>query len=289
MKSNDIENAVIKVASLQFQIHVADREYNLLKIEEFINRAIADKAEVLVVPELANSGFAFNGPSEARDAAEPIPDGPVISMLINKAKEKKVYICSGLLEKDGNDLFNSAVLVGPEGFIGKYRKLHLWNKESLWWKHGDMGLPVFDLPFARVGLLICYDLWFPETARILKLQGVDLLLSPTNWDVDPKIITEENLISPDVAAIMAHVNSLFIISSDTCGYQRDIYFHGMSQIAGPLGCIIQASEDKEEIITAEINIEDARKTDWTEYNDIIGDRRTDVYDVISKFGNTPVR
>jgi predicted amidohydrolase len=289
MKRIKGKESVIKVAALQFQIRVADKAHNMNKMEEYIEKAVAHEAKFLVLPELANSGYVFNNRSEANNTAETIPDGPSMSMLLNKAREKKIYICSGLLEKDGNRLFNSAVLIGPEGFIGKYRKLHLWNEGKLWWDYGNLGLPVFHLPFGRVGMLICYDIWFPETTRMLKLQGADLILSPTNWDVDPKIVTEDNLISPEVACIMAHVNSVFIVSADTCGYQRDIFFHGNSQIAGPLGKIARGSIKGEEIITAEINITDARKTQWTEYNDILMDRRTDVYDVILKFIDTPDR
>jgi predicted amidohydrolase len=274
------KESVVKVAALQFQIQVADNAYNISKMKKFIEKAVANKAKVLVLPELANSGYVFNNRLEAFNTAETIPDGPAFSLLLKKAKENKIYICSGLLEKDENRLFNSAILIGPEGFIGKYRKLHLWNEGKLWWEYGDLGLPVFNLPFGRVGILICYDLWFPETVRMLKLQGADLILSPTNWDVDPKIIAETNLISPDVASIMAHVNSIFVVSADTCGYQRGIFFHGNSQVAGPLGTIVRGKIDGEEIVMAEINIIDARKTQWTEYNDIIMDRRTDVYDVV---------
>lgn len=280
------KESVIKVAALQFQIKVDNNVYNINKMEEFIDKAEAHKANILVLPELANSGYIFNNRMEAFHAAEPIPDGPTTSMLIKKAKEKRIYICSGLLEKDGNRLYNSAILVGQEGFIGKYRKLHLWNEGKLWWEQGDMGLPVFNLPFGSVGMLICYDLWFPETTRILKLKGADLILSPTNWDVYPKIVAEENLISPEVASIMAHVNSIFIVSADTCGYQRGTFFHGNSQIAGPLGTILRSSIKDEEVVTVEINLVDARRTHWTEYNDILMDRRTDIYDVIYGYKDT---
>jgi predicted amidohydrolase len=277
MKQSSSKNKMLKVAALQFLVRVADKASNINKMVAFIDKAIALGADILVLPELANTGYVFESRQEASLCAESIPEGPTTSMLVQKAKRRKIYICAGILEKAGKALFNSSILVGPEGFIGKYRKLHLWNKGKLLWESGNLGLPVFNLPFGRVGMLICYDLWFPETVRILKLQGADLILNPTNWDVDPEIITKDNMISPQVISIMAHVNSIFIISADICGYQRQTFFHGMSQISGPKGAIVKGSINEEEVITSIINIEDARKTRWTKYNDILKDRRTDVY------------
>jgi predicted amidohydrolase len=277
MKQSSNKNKILKVAALQFQIRVADKASNINKMVAFIEKATYLGADILVLPELANTGYIFESPQEASLCAESIPDGPTTSLLIQKAKKRKIYICAGILEKAGKALFNSSILLGPEGFIGKYRKLHLWNKGKLLWESGNLGLPVFNLPFGRVGMLICYDLWFPETVRIMKLQGADLILNPTNWDLDPEIITKDNMISPQVASIMAHVNSIFIISADICGYQRETYFHGMSQISGPRGAIVTGSINEEEVITSTIDIADARKTRWTEYNDILKDRRTDVY------------
>jgi len=212
--------------------------------------------------------------------AEPVPGGATTDLLVKKAREKNLYICSGITELGGKVLYNSAVLVGPEGYIGKYRKVHLWDEEKIFFEHGDLGFPVFDLPFGRVGIFICYDGWFPETTRILRLQGVDVALNPTNWVYVPGVITEEKPISADMHSAFAHCNAMFIVSCDRIGTERGCTFLGLSNIAGPNGTIKRATWDKEEIIVADINVIDARYTIWTKFADLIKDRRIDLYDVL---------
>jgi N-carbamoylputrescine amidase len=270
----------ITVAAIQIEPHVGDKDYNLKKMAEFIDKAADQGATLLVLPELANSGYIFNSREEAFSLAEPVPGGPTTDFLIEKAKERNLYIVSGIDEIDGNVLYNSAVLVGPEGYIGTYRKNHLWDEEKLFFEHGNLGFPVFDLPFGRVGMMICYDGWFPETTRILRLQGADIVLNPTNWVYVPGVITEEKPVSPDMHSAFAHANSMFIISADRVGLERGCTFLGLSNIAGPGGTVKRAAWNKEEIITAEINVIDARYTIWTKFADLLKDRRTDLYDMM---------
>lgn len=274
------KEAVIKVAACQIEPHIGDKDYNLKKMIEFIDKAADQGATLIVLPELANTGYIFNSREEAFSLAEPVPNGPTTSLLMKKARKRNLYICSGITELDGQVLYNSAVLVGPQGYIGKFRKVHLWDEEKIFFEHGNLGFPVFDLPFGRVGIFICYDGWFPETTRILRLQGVDIALNPTNWVYVPGVITEEKPVSPDMHSAFAHCNSMFIISSDRVGTERGCPFLGLSNIAGPNGTIVRASWDKEEVITAEINVIGARYTSWTKFADMLKDRRIDVYDVL---------
>ena len=120
----------------------------------------------------------------------------------------------------------------PDGFVGRYRKAHLWDEEKLFFEPGDLGLNVFDLPFGRVAMMICYDGWHPEVARILKLKGADLILDPTCWVLVPGVVTPENPVSAYVHMATAHVNSLFIVCADQCGVERGCTFIGRSCIAG---------------------------------------------------------
>jgi len=274
------KESLIKVAAIQIEPHIGDKDFNLKKMTEFIDKAAHQGAKLIVLPELANTGYIFNSREEAFSLAEPVPGGHTTELLIKKANERNIYIASGITEIDGKVLYNSSVLVGPKGYIGKYRKNHLWDEEKIFFEHGNLGFPVFDLPFGRVGMMICYDGWFPESTRILRLQGADIIINPTNWVYVPGVITEKKPISPDMHSSFAHVNAVFIISADRIGTERGCTFLGLSNIAGPNGTIKRASWDKEEIITAEINVIDARYTIWTKFADLLRDRRTDIYDIM---------
>lgn len=274
------KEALIKVAACQIEPHVGDKDYNLKKMIQCIDDAANQGATVIVLPELANSGYIFNSRAEAFSLAEPVPGGPTTDLLIKKAKERNLYICSGIDELDGKVLYNSAVLVGPTGYIGKYRKNHLWDEEKIFFEAGNLGFPVFDLPFGRVGMFICWDGWFPETTRILRLQGVDLCLNPTNWVYFAGVIDENHQRSPEMHSAFAYANSMFIVSCDRIGLERGCTFLGLSNIAGPNWTIKRASWNKEEIITAEINLTDARYHSYTKFSDLLRDRRTDVYNVL---------
>lgn len=166
-------------------------------------------------------------------------------------------------------------------------KVHLWDEEKTFFEHGNLGFPVFDLPFGRVGMFICQNGWFPETTGILRLQGIDIALNPTNWVYVPGVITEEKPVSPDMHSAFAHCNSMFIISCDRVGTERGCPFLGLSNIAGPNGTIVRASWDKEEVITAEINVIAGRYTVWTKFADMLKDRRIDVYDAFLGYKGLP--
>ena len=272
------KEAFIKVAAAQFEPHIGDKARNLAKMLELVDRAADQGVKLVVLPELANSGYIFNSKEEALALSEPVPGGETTNKLIAKAKEQNIYIVFGIDERgDGYRLYNSAALVGPEGYIGKYRKLHLWDEEKIFFEPGDLGLPVFDLPFGRLGMMICYDGWFVETSRILRLQGADIIANPTNWIYVPGVITPEKPLAPNLHDSLAHANKVFIVSADRIGTERNQPFLGLSNIAGPRGGLARASFDREEIITAEINLIDARYTIFTRLADGLRDRRVDVY------------
>ncbi len=123
--------------------------------------------------------------------AEEVPHGPTIDEWLRVANKFNIYIVGGIAERERDCLYDSAALVGPRGHIGTYRKTHLWNEENLWFEPGNLGYPVFNLPFGRVGIRICYDIWFPETTRILAAQGADIICDATNWVVVDPLQTKE--------------------------------------------------------------------------------------------------
>ena len=148
---------------------------------ELIDRAASRGANLVVLPELANTGYMFASREEAFSLAEPIPGGPSVAAWAERAARHGMHIVAGITERSGPDLYNSAVVIGPDGYIGTFRKVHLWNEENLFFEPGDLGFPVFHTPIGRIGVAICYDGWFPETFRLCALQGADIVCVPTNW------------------------------------------------------------------------------------------------------------
>lgn len=271
--------STVTVAAIQTRAITGDKEGNNERSLEAIHRACDDGARLLVLPELGNSGYVFNTRDEVSELAEPVFGGETTTMWARAARERGAYICGGIAEVDRGKFYNSAVLVGPDGFIGRYRKVHLWDQEKLFFEPGNLGLNVFDLPFGRVGIMICYDGWHPEVARILKLKGADIILDPTCWVLVPNLVTPENPVSAYVHMGLAHVNSLYIVCADQCGVERGCTFLGRSCIAGPAGFVAgPGGFENPEVVIAEINAVDARYHHWTPLADPFADRRTDLFD-----------
>jgi N-carbamoylputrescine amidase len=171
----------VRVAVVQFnpQVGVGNLESNALAARQCLQQAAKAGANLIVLSELATTGYCFDSREEAFAHAEPVPGGPIIRGWIAFAKENKVYVVGCLPEVDRQQLFDTAVLVGPDGYVGKYRKTHLWNEEKLFFTPGNLGFPVFDTRIGRIALLVCWDIWFPETARIVSQLGADIVCIPT--------------------------------------------------------------------------------------------------------------
>ena len=185
--------SLARVAVVQFdpQVGTQNRQSNLDTSLSLALQAVNNGANLIVLPELANTGYLFSNRQDAFEHAEPIPDGPSIRAWMDFARDRQVYLVAGLAEREGMQLFDTAVLMGPDGLIGKYRKAHLWNKEKLWFTPGNLGFPVFETPIGRIGLLICWDIWFPEVPRILTQQGADIICSLNNWVWTPPPLFDE--------------------------------------------------------------------------------------------------
>ncbi|WP_288076572.1 nitrilase-related carbon-nitrogen hydrolase, partial [Pseudomonas sp.] len=208
---------------------------------------------------------------------------PSLRAWIDFAGRYQVYLAAGLNEIDGAQLFNTAVLLGPDGFIGKYRKAHLWNLEKLWFTPGNTGFPVFETPIGRIGMLICWDIWFPEVPRILSQQGADIICSLNNWVWTPPPLFDDagRCMASYLTMTAAHVNNVFIAAASRIGEERDARYLGCSLIAGtngwPIGKV--ASANRQEILFADIDLSSARSAPiWNSLNDLQRDRRVDLYD-----------
>jgi predicted amidohydrolase len=271
---------LLKVAALQMEPHFGDKDWNITESLRMIDTAAAMGAKLMVLPELCNTGYKFNTRKEALSLSEPVPGGLCTEAWIKKASEHKIYLCAGITERNGSHLYNSVVIVGPEGYLGTYRKMHLWAEEKLWFEPGDLGFPVFSLPFGKIGCRICYDVWFPETTRILALQGADIICDSTNWVDTPPIQTKQKPTAAVSAAQMSLMNTVFSVCADRVGSERDCTFIGNSCITDPYGDFIAgpADADAPEVIIAEINLASARLKNRSAMNNTLSDRRVDWYD-----------
>jgi len=260
----------MKAAFIQFNPVFGEVKENIKKAVKLIKMTEAD---IIVLPELFNTGYLIVSKEEAFDLAESLPGGKTTEALSVAAREKKAHIVAGLIERQDENLFNSAVVISPSGYLGKYRKIHLFNEEKLWFQPGDLGFNVFDIGICKIGVMICFDWFFPESMRTLTLKGADL------------ICHSANLVLPfcqDAMKTRCLENRVFAVTANRTGEEnRDgkrCHYTGRSQITGPDAKIMyQAGAETEEIGVAEIDLNLSRNKNLNSYNHIFVDRREDFY------------
>jgi len=263
----------VRVGFYQFDPEFGEVDKNLDRVTNSLDRAEAD---LIVLPELFASGYQFVSREEAQQLAEPVPDGPTTCRLIEIARRRRMHIVAGLPEKAGARCYNSAVVVGPAGFIGCYRKTHLFYEETLHFTPGDSGFHVWDIGAARIGVMICFDWYYPEAARSLALQGADILCHPSNL-VLPNC--------PDSMPVRCLENRVFAVTcnrigSEARGGKDRLTYIGQSEVVGPNGVILhRAPRDKEDLAVIEIDSAEARNKSLNRYNDLFRDRRPSLYQV----------
>jgi N-carbamoylputrescine amidase len=267
----------VRIACAQYAIREGDPDHNLQRSLHFIRRASTEGADLVVLPELANSGCDLGSRDHALDLAEEIPGGPTVRAWREAADASGVCVVGGLLEREGDVLHNCAVLLGPS-VAGRYRKTHLWNKEKSLYEPGRE-LPVFDSALGRIGLLICYDAWFPEVARTLALKGAQILCVPSNAPDDwvPEHHRRGDLTMLNVHCIAgANANRVFVAAANRVG---DGYL-GRSCVADVTGGVLALGGATEEgLISAEIDAQRARREKrLTDASHAFGDRNPAVYE-----------
>ena len=262
----------MKVAYVQMEPRLLDVNRNLSKAEKFIREAAAKGAELIVLPELFDTGYNFQSREEVESVAMEIPDGETTEFLAEQSREHGVFIVAGTAEKDEKGkLYNSAVITGPlgSGYIGKYRKIHLFYREKLFFEPGNLDFRVFNIGIAKIGVMICFDWFFPEAMRTLALKGADIIAHPSNL-VMPY--------APRAMPIRALENRVFSITANRVGEERGLRFIGKSTIASPKAEILaMGSEDREEVEVVELSLEEARNKRINELNDVFRDRRPEFY------------
>jgi len=261
----------MRVGFFQFAPQFGEVTHNLDKVVERLDRADAD---LIVLPELCASGYQFLSKQEAITLSESVPDGPTTQRLIDLAKRRRMVIVAGLAERAGAACYNSAVAVGPSGFIGCYRKTHLFFEETLFFTPGDTGFQVWDIGPAKIGVMICFDWYYPEAARTLALKGAEIICHPSN-------LVLQNC--PDSMPVRCLENRVFAITSNRTGSEarggkEQLTFIGNSEVVTPRGAILhRAPGDQEELYIVEIDPADARNKALTPYNDLLRDRRETLY------------
>jgi predicted amidohydrolase len=265
----------MRVAVAQIEPRLMEKERNLAACLARLEEAAVAGASLLVLPECAVPGYMFSSAAEALPYAEEIP-GPSTAAFEDACRRLDVHVVCGLLEREGEHLYNAAVLVGPDGLVGSYRKTHLpFLGVDRFTVPGDV-LPVYDTPLGRIGLEICYDLRFPEATRTLALAGADIVAHPTAFPVAARIQTEL------ITVARAAENRIFLLTANRVGRERTGEFCGWSQIVDPFGVrLAEAGPTEEVLLVAEIDVEQARDKDYVipgEYElYLFGDRRPELY------------
>lgn len=279
------------LALVQCAMH-PEPEANRDKAATLVREAARRGAELVCLPELfATPYFCKREDAEYFDLAESIP-GPSTELLARVAKEAKVTVVAPVFERRAPGLYhNTAVVLGPDGgTLGLYRKMHIPEDpgfhEKFYFAPGDLGFPAIDTPVGRIGLLVCWDQWFPEAARILALQGATLLLYPTAIGRLAGESEKEGLRQLDswmtVQRGHAVANGLFVAATNRIGLEEPegpglaVHFWGNSFVAGPRGEVLaQASAEKEELLLCRIEpsrVDEVRRT-WP----FLRDRRIEDY------------
>ncbi|GET32249.1 apolipoprotein N-acyltransferase [Prolixibacter bellariivorans] len=258
----------MKIATVQFAPVLGNLDATIAKLRRLLEEAAT--ADLVVLPELANSGYAFSSREEARSLSENVGESNFLSFLTEECWKHHFAIATGFNERDGDKLFNSAILLDSEGVIGAYRKAHLFLNEKDIFEPGDTGFPVFSLGDIRVGMLICFDWVFPEAWRIMGLKGADIVCHPSN------------LVLPELAqrTVPAHAvtNRYFVALANRVGKEKELTFTGNSLICGTKGEILaEAEATSEQVLMATIDPLIARDKSLTKRNNWPSDRRPELY------------
>ncbi|PKQ65156.1 hypothetical protein BZG02_04840 [Labilibaculum filiforme] len=257
----------MKIALIQFAPVFGDLEATMNFLKALLHKA--KDADLLVLPELTNTGYNFHSKEEAFALSETVGNSVFLEFIKEACQQYNFTVATGFLEREGDLLYNSAVLLNKKGVIGSYRKLHLFMNEKNIFEKGNLGLPVFTVDEVKIGMLVCFDWMFPEVWRKLALQGVDIILHPSNL-----VLPYAQSVIPSYAL----VNRIFIATANRIGTEKDLSFTGQSIFVNPKGEVLAEAGESETILFVDIDPEMARDKMITPKNDVFKDRRTDIYE-----------
>lgn len=267
----------VTVACCQLAPSVGEREANLASMRAAVERAAAAGAQVVVLPELASSGYMFRDHAELVEAAEPA-DGPTATLVADLAGRLGIVVVAGFPEAADGVVYNSAVLADPSGVRAVYRKAHLWDAEKpVGFASGDAPPPVVETPYGRIGVMICYDVEFPEWVRTAALAGAELLAVPANWPLFPRPDGERPAEIVKVQA-NASVNRMAMALTDRTGTERGQDWVGGSVIVDQDGYpLTELRLGEQADLLATLDLAESRTKTISSHNDVFGDRRPELY------------
>ena len=265
------------VGAAQTEPRLGEPARNLETCLARLEQAASAGCALVVLPECSTSGYMFQSEDEAARFAEEVP-GPATEALERACARLDLHCVVGVLERDGDTLRNTALLLGPDGLAGRYRKTHLpFLGVDRFTSAGDEIPEVFETAIGRIGLEVCYDLRFPELTRGLALRGAELVAHPTNWPEPVKPLADF------MTRARAAENRVFLVTANRVGHERGTEFFGWSQIVDPLGRrLVESAEAEEALVVADVDLEQARMKDIVpipgEYElHLFADRRPELY------------
>jgi predicted amidohydrolase len=267
---------MVQIACAQVAPVVGDAEGNRRLAREALRVATEAGARIVLLPELVTSGYVFESAEEARALAIPVAE---LADWAEEAARAEAVIVGGFAELGEDDaVYNSAAVYGPDGLLAVYRKTHLWDREKLCFEAGAEAPPVLETPFGRIGVAVCYDLYFPELTRGLALAGADLIALPANLPLFPRP-EGERPVEIALAQATAHVNKVWVAVCDRAGPERGVEWTGASCIVDPDGWLAAGPVEGygEGILQADCDLALAREKAWGERNDVRKDLRPELY------------
>ncbi len=263
----------LRVAQIQYAPVLGNQEASMENFRELIF-STRHRADLIILPELANAGYNFRDRNHAMQYAQTVEDSEFIDWLRRWALMHETNIVTGFLEKEGDKLFNSSVYINKRGKKEVYRKVHLFMNEKNIFDRGDKGFPLFEMGEYKLGMLICFDYLFPEPWRILALKGADIIAHPSN------LVTDNAFKVVPAQAIM---NGYYIFTTNRIGTEGDLAFAGKSFAVNPRGNqIAGASSHNPEVLTTKIDPQLSRNKMITSFNHVINDRFPGEYGDILK-------
>lgn len=257
----------MKIAIVQFAPVLGNPDKTIEKLETILPKC--EGADLVLLPELANSGYNFVSKQQAWNSSEIAGEGFFSKFLIDQASILQCAIVAGLNEREDDKLYNSAILVDKNGLAGKYRKLQLFMNEPEIFEQGNLGLPIFDFMGEKIGILICFDWMYPELWRTLAIRGASLILHPSNL-----VLPYAQLVMPSYSI----TNRIFIATANRIGTEGDVTFSGKSIITNPKAeYLCTLSAENEQVYIQEIELSESYNKMLTPNNHAFNDRRLDVY------------
>lgn len=269
------------IACCQLPLSVGDVDGNRAAIDAAVERVASAGADIVVLPELAATGYCFESRAEVEAVAEPL-DGATLTQWRALAERYDVVIVGGFVERGAAGQFhNSAAVVDRRGVLASYRKVHLWDREPEWFTAGDQPPPVVDTRFGRLGLMICYDLEFPEWTRIAALREAQVLCAPVNWPLFERAPGER---PPEIVRVQAAAasNRMYIAACDRTASERGTDWLGGSVIVDPDGFPLAPIQlGVETVSAAEVELDEALNKAIGPRNNVHADRRPELYGAVA--------